>query len=78
MDNAVGWTRREVKLESTRVLQEKDRAIASRDEQISRLMDDLDFVRERRALAKRDFMRARGERNDLAAQMAAMTANIET
>ena len=48
MDNAVEWTRREVELQSTEILQEKDRTIASRDEQISRLRDDLDYEKERR------------------------------
>ena len=31
MENAVGWTRREMELESAEALQEKDRIIASRD-----------------------------------------------
>ena len=77
MDNAVEWTHREVELESTGVLQEKGRAIASRNEQISRLRDDLDFERERQELARRDFLRARGERDGLEAQIETMSADFE-
>ena len=41
-------------------------------------INDLDFERERRALATQDFLRARGKTDDLAARMAATTADIET
>ena len=48
MENAVVWTRHEVELESAEALREKDRAIASRDRQITGLKDDLNHERERR------------------------------
>ena len=68
MDNVVEWTHH---------LREKDRAIALGDEHISRLRDDLDFERERRAQGRQYFLRARGERDELTAQIVTMTADIE-
>ena len=77
MENAVGWTRREVELESAEALREKDKIIASRDRQITGLNDDLNHERECRGQARRDFQRARDERDELAAQIARMNAAID-
>ena len=51
MENVMGWTRREVELESAEALHEKDMPIASRDRQITGLKDDLNHEREHRVQA---------------------------
>ena len=48
MDNTMEWTRREVRLENTEALQERDGIITLRDKRISGLKDDLEHKRERR------------------------------
>ena len=77
MDNVMEWTRHEVELESVEAFHEKDRIIASRDKQTSGVKDDLDYERECRGQAWRDFHRDRDERDELAAQIAAMTTAID-
>ena len=77
MDNTMEWTRHKVRLENTEALQERDGIIALRDKRISGLKDDLEHKRERRGQARRDFLRARDERDELAAQVATMTATID-
>ena len=66
------WTRGELE----HILQERTRGIASRDVQISRLQSSLSEARTRGTQAKDDFLRARGEKDQLERRVASLRAEV--
>ena len=62
------WTRGELE----HILQERTRGIASRDAQISQLQGSLSEARARGTQAKDDFLRARGEKDQLERRVASL------